>query len=83
MVHIIPLTLGEIWSKRSNLASLLLVNISAEVAKVNAKALNIKSYQPRQKYCRGSAEAKCIFTSYHGILFAAAKNAVIRGLKYQ
>ena len=29
--------------------------------KVNVGALNIKSYQPWQKICRGSAEAHCIF----------------------
>ena len=73
IVHIILLIIGEIWSKASNLTSLLLVDVFAEVAQVNAKALNIKSYQPQQKHCRGSAEAKCIF-------FATAKNTEIRGL---
>ena len=37
---------GETWSKGSNLTSLLLINVFAEVAEVNAKAPNIKSYQP-------------------------------------
>ena len=55
------LILGEIWSKGSNFTSLLLVEIFAEVAEVNTEALNIKSCQPRQKHCRGKAEAKCIF----------------------
>ena len=43
IVHIILLILGETWSKGSNLMSLLLVDVFAEVAKVNAEALNIKS----------------------------------------
>ena len=33
--------LGEIWSKGSNLTSLLLVDIFAEVATVNTEDLNI------------------------------------------
>ena len=57
----ILLILGKIWSKGSNLTSLPLVNVFAEVPEVNTEALNIKSYQPRQKHCRGSAEAECIF----------------------
>ena len=61
IVHIILLILGEIWSKGGNLTGLLLANVSAEVAKVNPKALNIKSYQPGAKNCRRSAKAKCIF----------------------
>ena len=61
IVHIIDLILGEIWSKRSNLISLLPVGIFAEVAEVNAEALNIKFCQPRQKHYREKAEAKCIF----------------------
>ena len=61
IVHMILLILGEIWSKGSKLTSLFLIDVFAEVAKVNTKALNIKSYQPQQKHCRGSAEAKCIF----------------------
>ena len=60
-MHIILLVIGEIWSKGSNLTSLVLVAVFAEVTKVNAEALNIKSCQPWQKYCQGSAEAKCIF----------------------
>ena len=63
IVHIILLILGQIWSKGSNLTSLPLVNVFAEVAKVNTEALNIKSYQPRRKHCRRSAEAKYIFIS--------------------
>ena len=55
----ILLILGEIWSKGSNLTSLLLVDVFAVVAQVNAEALNIKPYQPWQKRCQGSAEAKC------------------------
>ena len=47
--------------KGSNLKSLLLVELFAEVAEVNTEALNIKSCQPRQKHCRGKAEAKCVF----------------------
>ena len=54
IVHIILLVLGEIWSYGSNLTSLFLVEVFAET-------LNIKSYQPRQKHCRGSAQTKCIF----------------------
>ena len=49
IVHIILLVLGEMWSKASNLTSLLLVDVFAEVAQANAESLNIKSYQPRQK----------------------------------
>ena len=60
-LYTILLILGEIWSKGSNLTSLLLIDVFAEVAQVNAEALNIKFYQLRQKHCRGSAEAKCIF----------------------
>ena len=71
MAHITLLILGEIWRKRCNLTSLLLVVVFAEVGKVSVEVLNIKSYQPRQKHCRGS---------YLGILFAAGKNAEIRGL---
>ena len=41
IVHIILLNLGEIWSKESNLTSLLLVEVFAEVAEVNVEALNI------------------------------------------
>ena len=61
IVHIILLILGEIWSKASNLTSLHLIDVFAEVAQVNAKALDIKFYQLRQKHCWGSAEAKCVF----------------------
>ena len=61
IVHTIRLILGEIWSKGSNLTNLLLVEIFAEVADVNTEAVNIKYCQPRQKHCRGKAEAKCIF----------------------
>ena len=60
-MYTILLILGEIWSKGSNLTSLLLIDVFAEVAQVNAEALNIKSYQPRQKHCRGNAEEKCVF----------------------
>ena len=60
-LYTILLILSEIWSKGSSLTSLLLIAVFAEVAQVNAEALNIKSYQPQQKHCRGSAEAKCIF----------------------
>ena len=52
---------GEIWSKGSNLTSLLLSEVFAEVAGVNTEALNVKSCQPWQKHCQGKAEAKCIF----------------------
>ena len=52
---------GEIWSKGSNLTSLLLVEAFAEVAKVNVETLNIKSCQPQQKHCWGKAKAKWIF----------------------
>ena len=55
------LIFGEIWSKVSNFTSLTLTEAFAKVPKVNTEALNIKSCQPRQKYCRGKAEAKCIF----------------------
>ena len=75
------LILCETWSKRSNLTSLLIVEVSGEVAKVNTKALNIKSYQPRQKHCRGKKSRQNLFPySYLGILFAATKNAEIREL---
>ena len=73
----ILLILSEIRNKGSNLTSLLLVDIFAEVAEVNAEARNTKSYQPRQKY------GKNVFSyCYLGILFAAAENAEIRGLFY-
>ena len=58
IVHIILLILSEIWSKGSNLTSLLLANVFSEVAQVNAEALDIKFYQPPRKHCRGSAEVK-------------------------
>ena len=58
IVHIIPLIVCEIWSKGSNLASLLFVEVFAEV---KTEALNIKPCQPRPKDCRGKAEAECIF----------------------
>ena len=61
IVHIIPLIVCEIWSKGSNLASLLFVEVFAEVAEVKTEALNIKPCQPRPKDCRGKAEAECIF----------------------
>ena len=54
--------MGEIWSKGSNLTSYILTDVFAEVAEVNAEVLDIKSYQPWQKHCQGSGEAKCIFT---------------------
>ena len=60
-LYTILLILGEILSKGSNLTSLLLIDVFSEVAQVNADALNVKSYQSRQKHWRGSAEAKCIF----------------------
>ena len=66
--------------KVSNLTSLLLVEVFAKVAEVNTEALNIKSCQSRQKCCRGKAEVNVFSYSYLGILFAAAKNAEIRGL---
>ena len=81
IVHIIILILGEIWSKGSNLTSLLLVNVFADIAEVNFKALKIKSYQPSQKHCQGSAEAKCIFILLPRNFISDAKNAEIRGQK--
>ena len=51
----------QVYFNRSKLTSLLLVDVFAEVAQVNAEALNIKPYQPRQNHYRESAEAKCIF----------------------
>ena len=79
-LYTILLILGEIWSKGSNLTSLLFVNVFAEVAQVNAKSLNINSYQLREKHCRGSPRQNVFSYSYLGILFTAAKNAEIRGL---
>ena len=70
IAHITLLILGEIWRKRCNLTSSLLVVVFAEVGKVNVKVFNIKSYQPRQKYCRGS---------YLGILFAMGKMLKFEG----
>ena len=52
----------QVYFIPNKLTSLLPVDVFAEVDQVNAEALNIKSYQPRQKHCRGSAEAKRIFT---------------------
>ena len=47
--------------KGSNLKSLLLVEVFAEVAEINTEALDTKSCQPqKQKHCRGKAEAKWI-----------------------
>ena len=60
---------------------LSMFSVFAEVAQVNAEALNIKSYQPRQKHCRGSAEANLFSYGYLSILFVAAKNTEIQGLK--
>ena len=74
------LIFGEIWSKGSNLTSLLFIDIFAEVAEVNAEALNIKSYQPRQKRAQEVLRQNVFSYSYLGILFVAAKNAEIRGL---
>ena len=54
-MHIILLILGEVWSKGSNHTSLLFVDVFSKVGKVNVEAKH------RQKHCRGSAEAKCIF----------------------
>ena len=58
IVNIILLIVCEIWSKGSNVTSLLLAEVFAEV---NTQALNIKSCEPRQKHCRGKAEAESIF----------------------
>ena len=78
--HIILLILGEIWRKRNNLTSSLLVVFFAEVGKVKFIILenptrlgkNIAEEVPRQN----------VFSySYVGTLFAAAKNAKIRGLQ--
>ena len=41
----------QVYFNPNKLTSLLLVDVFAEVEQVNAKALNIKSYQPRQKHC--------------------------------
>ena len=71
-MHVILDILGEIWCKGRNLTSLILVEVFAEVAKVNIEALNTKSNPARQN----------VFSySYLGILFAVAKNAEIRGLR--
>ena len=51
----------QVYFNRRKLTSLLLVDVFAEVAQVNAEALNIKPYQPGQNNYRESAEAKCIF----------------------
>ena len=48
------LILGKIWSKWSSLTSLLLIEVFAEVAEVNAEALNIKACQHQQKLSRKS-----------------------------
>ena len=61
IVDIILLILCEILSKESNLKNLLIVEVFAEVTKVNTEAVNIKFCQPPQKRCRGKAEAECIF----------------------
>ena len=44
-----------------NVLYFIVLYFFAEAAQVNAKALNMKSYQPQQKHYQGSAEAKCIF----------------------
>ena len=77
-VHIILLILGEIWNKASNLTSLLLIIIFAQV---NAEALNIKSCQPRQNTAEKLPRQSIFSYSYLSILFAMAKNAEIRGLE--
>ena len=61
------------YGEGSNLTSLLLVEVFAEVAEVNTKALNIKSCQPRQKHCRGKAEVNVFSYSYLGILLPQQK----------
>ena len=82
-MHVILLILCEIWSKGSNLTSLLLVNVFSEVAEVNAEALNIKSYQLWQKHYRRNAEEvprKNVFShSYLTILFVGAKMLKFEG----
>ena len=83
-MHIILLILGEIWSKGSNLTSLLLVDIFVEVAEANAKALNIKSYQPWKNIAEEVPRQNVFSYSYLGILFVAEKkNAQIQGLERQ
>ena len=52
---------GEIWRKRSNLTSLLLIVVFAEVGKVSIKVLNIKSYQPLAKTLLRKCWSKMFF----------------------
>ena len=51
----------QVYFNPSKLTRLLLVDVFAEVAQVNAEALNIKPYQPRQKIYRENAEVNSIF----------------------
>ena len=55
---LVPFTPSLLYSKQ---ASLLFFHVFAEVAQVNAEALNIKSFQSQQKHYQESAKAKCIF----------------------
>ena len=83
IVHIILLILCEICSKGIILTSLLLIEVFAEVAKVNAEADDINSCQPWEKNCQGKAEAKCIFIWLpQHFICQQQKNAEIWGLKW-
>ena len=62
-------------------SSLLLVDVFAEVAQVNAEALNKKYYQHRQNTSEEVPRQNVFSYSYLRISFAAAKNAEIQGLK--
>ena len=80
IVHIILFILGEIWIRRSNFASLLLIKVFAEVAKVNNEALNINPASLGKNIAKEKPRQNVFSYSYLGILFAMAKNAEIRGL---
>ena len=62
------------WSKGSNLTSLLLIKIFAEVV-VNAEAPNINSCQPQQNIAKEKPRQNVFSYSYLCIIFAVARNA--------
>ena len=69
IVQIILLILSDICSKRSNLTTLqplLPVDVFSEVAEVNADALNIKPYQPRQNIAEEVPRQNVFSYSYIG-----------------
>ena len=65
----ILLILGEISSKGSNLKSLSLIDVFAELAEVNTKALNIKNYECREEIAKEVRRQNLFSYSYLAIPF--------------